>query len=232
MSNSNTGTNYTLIFQNNSSNTWTAAVYQQAPNPGNQDVMSLAWFAEEAAPTTNLTFSWQVDYSFVWSETGTLIPGVLFAASQNWPANPSGTNNQVTLTDGPPFTFTNQTSGPQSGNLYIQQDNTIPANTAAVGVAMSGAGTYVVQAEPNILTTFTPTPNYWITFGSYIQGQVMSIQETTNSAQVVFPANVFSMTATLSASNTWTVLPTSQVNALFVAQKKKNPRAVWGATNR
>ncbi|HUR82318.1 MAG TPA: protein rhiA [Thermoanaerobaculia bacterium] len=229
MSNGSSGTTYSLVFQNNSINTWTAAVYQQAPNTGTQDVMSLAWFAEAAAPTTQVVFTWEIDYSFVWSQTGTLVPGVLFAASQTWATNPSGANNQVTFTDEPPFTFTNQTAGPQQGTLYINQDGTIPENTAAVGIAMSGAGTFVVQAEPNILASFTPTPNYWITFGQYTQGQVMDIQEITNSAQIVFPPNVYSMTAILNANNTWTVQTTEQTNAALVSARRKNRRALWGA---
>jgi rhizosphere induced protein len=232
MSNGSSGTNYSLIFQNNSSNGWTAAVYQQAPNISQQDVMSLAWFAQAADPSTTVTFYWQINYDFVWSETGTLVPGVLFSASQNWSTNPEGQNNQVGFTygNGGPFTFNNQTAGPQQGTLYIAQDGTIPENTAAVGIAMSGAGTFVVQAEPNITASFTPTPNYWITFGDYVQGQVMDIQQITSAAQIVFPVNVTSMTATLNANNSWTVQQTSLVNAALVQARRRNPRARWGAT--
>lgn len=222
-------TTYSLIFQNNSSNTWTACVYQKAPDLATQDVMSLAWFAKGAAPTTNIVFDWQVNYAFVWSETGPLIPGVMFAASQTWPADPDGHNNQVTLTDANGvFTFANQTAGPAEGSLYIVQDGTIPENTAAVGIAMSGAGTFVVGAEPNIQAMFTPTPNYWITFGEYTQGEVIDIEQITNSAQILYPPNVTSMTAILNADNTWTIRPTSQVNAALVKNRKRNPRAVWG----
>jgi hypothetical protein len=222
-------TNYSLIFQNNSINLGTACVYQKPPNLGTQDVMALAWFAQEAAPTTNIKFSWQIDYAFVWAETGPLIPGVMFSASQTWPADPAGSNNQVTLTDTQgAFTFTDQTAGPQQGNLYIEQDGSIPENTASVGIAMSGAGTFVVAAEPNIQAVFTPTPNYWITFGQYTQGEVMSIETITSSANIAFPPNVFSMTAILGEDNKWTVVPTSQVNTSLARRRKRNPRAVWG----
>jgi hypothetical protein len=223
------GTGYSLIFQNNSINLGSACVYQQPPNLGTQDVMSLAWFAQEAAPTTKIRFSWQVDYSFVWAETGPLVPGVMFSASQTLPANPGGINNQVTLTDTQgALNFVNQTAGPQLGNLYIEQDGTIPENTASVGIAMSGAGTFAVAAEPNIQAVFTPTPNYFITFGQYTQGEVMSIETITSAAQIVFPANVFSMTAILNQDNTWTVRQTSQVNSSLARRRKSNPRAVWG----
>lgn len=223
------GNTYTLIFQNNSINTWTAAVYQQAPDIGVQNVQSLAWFAQQAAPTTQLVFSWTIDYEFVWSETATLKPGVVFTASQKWATDPSGGNNQVTFSDVPPFTFTEQTSGPAAGSLYIVQDRTIPLNTASVGIAMGGASAYAVQAEPNITTSFTPTPNYWITFGQYIPGEVIDVQEiASTSAQIAFPPNVFSMTAILSEQNQWTVQPTQQVNAADLAAKAQDPNIKWG----
>ena len=220
---------YNLIFQNNSSNTWTAAVYQDDPNIGNPDVMSLAWFTKAAAPTTNVQFSWTIDYGFVWSETGTLTDGVVFTASQDWSADLTSTNRVGFTNQNSAFTFQDQTQGPQPGTLSIVQDGTIPANTASVGVSMSGAGTYAVQAQPNITASFTPHPNYWITFGQYTKGEVMDIGQLTNKAAVEFPANVYSMTAILSATNTWSVKPTSQVNAEFLSARKGSKEALWGA---
>jgi rhizosphere induced protein len=222
-----TGTQFTLIFQNNSSNTWTAAVYQQAPGPDVPDAMSLAWFAEEAAPTTQLIFNWTIDYQFVWSEVGTLAPGVVFTASQKLGADPGGTNNQVTFTNEPPFTFTGQSSGP-AGSLTIVQDSTIPFNTASIGIGMNGSSLYALPAQPRVTAQFTPTPNYFITFGTDIMiGQVLDVREViSTSAQIIFPPNVFSMTATLNADNSWTVQPTGQGSAaLLAAGAKKNPAA-------
>ncbi len=223
------GVNYTLIFQNNSSNLWTAAVYQNDPDINNPDVMSLAWFTKAAAPTTNVQFGWTIDYGFVWSETGTLTKGVVFTASQDWPADLTTTNRVGFTDENSAFTFQNQVEGPLPGTLSIVQDNTIPADTASVGVSMSGSGTYAVQAQPNITASFTPHPNYWITFGSYIQGEVMDIGQLTNAAEVAFPANVYSMTAILSATNTWSVHKTSDVNARFLAARKSDKQALWGA---
>ena len=40
----------------------------------------------------------------------------------------------------------------------------------------------------------------------------------TAAAAVTFPINVFAMSAILDVSNKWTVMPTSQVNARYVAQ--------------
>lgn len=223
---------YSLIFQNNSVNAGSAAVYQTDPNIGVPNIMSLAWFSKFTLPTTNVVFQWTIDYSFVWSQTGTLKPGVVFLASQNWQADLSSTN-QVTLTyqnspQGGAYTFQNQGPGPQQGTLYIVEDNTVPLSQASVGIGMSGAGTFVTQAQPNLQLTFTPHPQYWITFGNYTQGQVLDTGSITNPGKIQFPPGVYSMSALLNRDNTWTIQPTSTVNGAFLEARKRNPEAVWG----
>lgn len=207
-----TATQYSLLFVNNSSNSGDACVYQTDPDIGIPDVMSLAWFSKYAFPTTKLMFQWTIDYDFVWAETGELVPGVIFMASQAWPTDLSNQNN-VTLTyQNLAYNFKNQTQGSEPGTLYIEQDNTIPLKQAAVGIGMSGFGTFAVQAQPNLHLTFTPHPKYWITFGNFTQGEVLDIGEITNPGEVAFPPGVTSMTAILKPDNTWSVNPTSQVS--------------------
>jgi len=219
------GVQYTVVFVNNSTQTGNACIYQQGPNIANPEVMSLAWLTKGAAPSTTLVFTWTIDYSFVWAQTGVLKPGVLFTASQVWPADLS-TDNQVTFTQqGGIYTFQDQQAGPESGSLYITEDATIPANQASVGVGMSGAGTFATQAQPNWHLIFTPTPEYYITFGTYVAGEVMSITEVSNSQLIQFPTNEYSMTVTLNADNTFTVVPTSQANAQFLEARE---RMSWG----
>ncbi len=223
------GTQYSLIFVNNSTQTGDACVYQQDPTITDPSVMSLAWFSKAAAPTTSITFDWSIDYSFVWSQTGTLRPGVMFTASQNWPANLSSTNQVQFNKAGNAYTFQNQTKGAQSGTLYINQDSTITPKEASVGIGMSGSGTFAVQAQPNVTAMFTPKPQYWITFGNYTQGEVLDITTITSEAAVDFGYANYSMTAILNPDNTWTVLPTSAVNAAFIEASASDKRARWGA---
>jgi hypothetical protein len=218
---------YTLTFVNNSTNTGNACVYQKAPDTTASNVMSLAWFSKVAAPTTHIDFDWTIDYSFVWSETGTLAPGVNFSASQNWPADLTSTNAVSFTNQNGAFTFLNQRQG-TAGSLTIIDDGTIPMGRAAVGIGMSGRGAFAVQAQPNLTTMFTPHPNYWITFGNYRPGEVLDVQSITNAQQISFPINVYAMTAILNADNTWTVLPTSKVNALFLESRERSLQARWG----
>jgi len=93
---------------------------------------------------------------------------------------------------------------------------------------MSGSGTFVVQAQPNMNAIFTFHPEYWITFGNFKEGEVLDITQITNKAQITFPPNIYSMAAILNQDNTWTIKPTSQVNAEFLEAKKRNSKIKWG----
>lgn len=202
------GQTYALNFKNNSSNAGDVCLYQTSPNLDMPNVMSLAWLARSSSPGMALQLQWQIEYAFVWGETGELVPGVVFRDSEMLPAGLQG-NNQVTLTFNQFYSFINQTAGPRSGSLYILEDSTIPFNQAAVGISMSGAGTFVLPAQPNVSLVFTPAPTYWITFGNYTPGQVLDVESMVNSAQIAFPPGVYTMSAVLNPDNSWTVSPAS-----------------------
>ena len=220
---------YTLIFKNNSSNPGHGCVFQKDPDVNLPDVMSLAWFSKYTHPTTVQTFKWQINYDFVWAETGKLQAGVVFSTAQIWDANLS-TTNKVTLTNqGGAYTFKDQTQGSLQGNLYIWEDNTIPLKQASVGIGMSGAGVFAVQAQPNMNLVFRPHPKYWIAFGNYMPGEVLDISMMTNDAVIEFPPNVYSMTAILHKNNKFTVEPTSNVNEKFLKEMESGGADIeWG----
>ncbi len=211
------GQQYTLVFKNESSDTGDACVYQHDPDMDVQDVMSLAWFAKGAAPTTTLRFRWIIKYCFVWSEMGRLASGVIFKAEQIWEVKHLATENQVTLKMLPEgiYTFDQQMAGPHEGNLHVLGHETLPVRQAMVGIGMAGAPIYVVPAQPSTAWIFTPRPRYWITFGTFEPGEVLDVDSITDkAAEIVVPDGVFSMSAILNRDNTWTVLPTSEANAL------------------
>jgi rhizosphere induced protein len=222
------GVTYSLVFKNNSSNYGFGCVYQTDPDITDPTILSLAWFSKSAHPTTKVVFSWTIDYSFVWSETGTLKPGVLFIAGQTWDADLT-TTNQVTFSyTGGAYTFQNQQAGAKPGNLYVKEDATIPLKQASVGIGMSGAGTFVKQAQPNLQLTFTPHPKYWIAFGDFTPGEVLDIGSITNPYEIVFPPGVTSMTAVLNQDNSWSGGTTADYNARFLEAHDKNRDAKWG----
>jgi hypothetical protein len=197
---------YTLNFINDSRNAWSFCVYLAPPQVNVPEVQSLAWLTAAAAATTRVALRWTLDYGFAWLQNGTLSQGkVQVVSSQIWPADLE-TANQVTYTTRRGLaTFASQTDGVNPGSLYIRQDRRVQADKSSVGIAIAGSPAYTVSAQPNIDVIFTPTPEYWITFGKFEQGQPLDLAEITNAAPVSFAANCQAMTARLSADNLWSV---------------------------
>ena len=70
--------------------------------------------------------------------------------------------------------------------------------------------TYVVNAGPNLTRQFTPEPKYYIVAADeVVEGQVMDITTVTKSGSLVFPPNVYDLTATLKADNQWDIKPSN-----------------------
>ncbi|KAB1082363.1 MULTISPECIES: hypothetical protein [Rhizobium/Agrobacterium group] len=172
--------------------------------PGN--VFSLAWFTRPAAPGSSVKFTWSLDYSFVWSETGLLQPGINFSATQVISADPNGQNLvQLTQDNWGATTFANPTVSGALGSLTIQQlSNVVPSRTS-VGIGMAGSGTFAVQAAPNMTAVFTPHPNYWVMFGNFETGDVIDIEDVTGAVEVTYGGALTSRTAALGLDNLITV---------------------------
>lgn len=198
------GTAYSLTLENDSTQSWTFYMYQKLPGQST-NVFSLAWFCSPflIVPGNRVTFRWEVDYNFVWGTTGVLRPGMVFHAGGEVDAFPNGANaTTFSLQPGP--NLSPPAVSPPAGSLVIREAGDVPNATYAVGIGMSGPGTCVTQAGPNLTQQFTPTPNYWIAAGLNVQaGTVLDIQTITNTAEVVFPPNIYSMTMTLNNQNQW-----------------------------
>lgn len=199
------GQTYTLRFRNRSESQHDFLCYQQGVDVNRPNVYTLAWFVKPVADGVDVDFSWAIDYNFVWSETGILQPGIQFVADQVVEAGLKKLNRIDFTRQNDAFQFTNQSSTGAAGSLTIDGDRTVPKHLATFGIGMSGFGTFVVDAEPNLAAIFTPHPEYWVSFGSFEQGEVLDIQTMVNAAPVLFPANVYAMTATLDSGNDWSI---------------------------
>ncbi|PYQ25886.1 MAG: hypothetical protein DMF56_26140 [Acidobacteria bacterium] len=101
----------------------------------------------------------------------------------------------------------------------ITADGTVPPDMLSAGIGMSGAPTMIVQAVPNLQTMFTPRPRYRVAFGQVKPRQILGPAPLPNSADIEFPPNIFSMTATLNINYTWTI----EVNPLPMAMEIPPP---------
>lgn len=201
------GTKYSIKFVNKSGETGDVCVFQKDPDIGVDGVMSLAWFTKRLADDTTTTFAWEIDYSFVFGEAGDATPGVVFETTQALPADLSASNTMTfDLVDGA-YTFVGPPAryAAAKGSIVITEGPDVQKGEAHVGIGMSGAGTFVVPAQPNLTLTFTPHPQYFIAFGDYKKGQILDIQSMTDAAKIDFRGTTTSVTATLNPNNTWTI---------------------------
>lgn len=196
---------YTVNFVNNSANFGSAMLFQTDDSTQMTRMFSLAWFCRPVYPGNQAAFSWNLDYWFVSGITGSLRPGVTFQISQVFPTS-LNQNNQITFNQAGygSYSFINpRTINP--GQLSIVEDATITFGQAAVGIGMSGSGTFVAQAMPNTNIAFAPQPKYWIAFGNYQTGEVLDTGMINNRVEISFGAGQSSAVVTLNPNNTFSV---------------------------
>lgn len=202
---------YSITFINNSVNDATFCLFQQDDNLSKSpNVFPLAWFTQFVNADTQVKYTWDITYHYVWADTGNLVPGVTFEAGQTVPIGDLKAGPSITLNNNGAYRFIdNNANGATPNSITIFEDATVPLNLASVGIGMSGAGTFAVQAQPNQRLSFTPHPEYWCAFGTYSKGEVLDIQQLSNIQQVEFDPGCYNMVVTLQKDNTWVVTPSN-----------------------
>lgn len=207
---------YTLEVKNQSGKPLDFTVFQQPPQASPGNVFSLAWFTDLAEPDAVSTFSWSIDYQFVWAHTGELKPGVPFAAKEALDASPTGQNTVALDTDpNTGLAFKDLGAGARPGSLVMRSLNATPSRVAAMGLNMkvkdaggkAGSAIYAVQAEPNMDVEFAPHANYRICAARCTPGEVLDPDAIADAAEIAFPVGVTRMLATYEADGSWTVAP-------------------------
>jgi hypothetical protein len=167
--------------------------------PATSEQPALAWKTAEAAPGARLRFSWLLDYAFFYALTGPLRNGSIITARAIVPAAPPSGARTTFHFDGGSFSL-RLAGGARDGVLSIDQDVSIPAETASVGVTIDGVPAAVVQAQPSIETHFVLHPVYWLAVARkpVVQGSVIEAANFFAVARIVLTGPLKSVTATLS----------------------------------
>lgn len=196
---------YSVRVKNEGSGAWKFVVYQKPPT---EDAEILAWLVSSfrIGEGSEVTFSWNPDYQFVWTSTVVFKPGINIRSAGYMECNSDGNNlTNFTVMDDTPA-FSEATAGAEKGTLKIIDGEDVPPNTFSVGVAMSKKGIYVENAGPNLTHSFTPTPSYWVIPTDEVnEGDVLDIKTATQTAELNYPPNVYNLTATLKSDNTWKI---------------------------
>ncbi len=183
-----------------------ACVYQDKGNvASNQEFSLLAWMLTPLNPGVTVRFIWTIDYDFAWFDYTN-------KTQQIKPADLSNNNLRILSYNQFGYSFKPPQQHDPSGTLYINQDQNIPpVDSTYVGIGMHNAGTFAHPASPNLNLKFTPSSEltYWISFGQYIfeVNDPISAANMNNPGKISFPPGVYSMTATLSTNNTWSIKP-------------------------
>jgi hypothetical protein len=179
------GEPFELTFVNGSRRPRTACVYLSVEDSHVPDVRSLAWLVAGAAPTTEVAFTWRLDFAFTWAETGPLSPGTVFMPVQVWAAG-SGFGNEVTLScqRGRHF-FTRRGHDPAREGLFVRQDAAVLPAEASVGIAIDGTPAFAVQAHPrSVFALPPPSLACHVAIGDIVQGEVLDPAAIRRSAAV------------------------------------------------
>lgn len=207
-------TTYRLTVTNNSNAFEQFAVYQNDPDLGVPNAMSLAWFVQGANPGQTLYFEWGVDYSVMWSASGLTGGAVKFKIAQEVPVDPSDVNrNGVELrqANGVPMLASARLSvgTPRTGSVYVNELSTLPDAAGLIGLAIGGQPAYAAPAAPNRLEVFSPHPSYWISAGTFEEGVALDVEEiTARSQQIEFDDGIYDLSVNFDRSRVWSVFET------------------------
>jgi hypothetical protein len=201
---------YSLTVENRSLRSGNICVYATSPDSKkiHRDLLSLAWFSKAAHPKTDVRFEWDLDFSFVWSQTGELFPGIRFVASEIESAEPGNIKKEKICFDNEDdayrFKASRRANESPTGNLCIATSATVPNNDAAIGIGISGKPALVVAATPNYTFTFIPHLRYWLAFGTFTEGEVLDLNAMTSEIhEITFPSNVYNKIVRLNERNLW-----------------------------
>jgi hypothetical protein len=206
-------TQYHLKAANNSSRDGDFCVFTTFPGLKQGQVASspLAWLNKFAFQNGRITFDWSSEYSFVWYNSGKIMPGVRYHASETMLADPEDANsNRAYLEwfEGKTYRFhpdRKKANEPIDGGLIVTCAPSLPDRDASVGIAIGGSPAMIVPAGPRLDFTFLPHPTYWIAFGKFDKGEVLDLNTMTNIQKVEFASNQFEKEVILNPDNTWTV---------------------------
>jgi hypothetical protein len=199
-------TNYDLRLVNQTRSPTDIVVYQVDP-AFSAAAVPLVWQDTRLNAGAQTALSWSPDYSVSWSDSANLKPGALYRPVQTLSVSPGAPGEDgVDLTDAHGVLGMHRVSPPSQskGTLSLEELNKIPASDASVAIGMAGRPASAVIAQANQSLRFTPHPNYWITEGTFTEGEVINPQTVSNPMRLHFGTKG-ELTVTLHAGGRWTI---------------------------
>lgn len=203
-----TGSQYALTVLNQNASFQQLALFQTIPDIAgpSTDPLWLAWMVGGAAPgsvhnPSRATFVWETTYHVAvgyiqdlgsWGNPRSFMPAATAEVMVD-SRNALKAAYLGSFPRGAP-TFPDQPTDGTAGLISVQSDSSIPSSMEQkkagfglyAGMTMSGRPTAMAQLEPNRLYQFTPRPSYYISAGSFRQGQVIDKEVWAAAFEVQF----------------------------------------------
>jgi rhizosphere induced protein len=218
--------NYYVDFNNQTSRTWTMAVYQSLPSSIGLD--SVSWKQTTVAHGGLSGVQWDISYNVA---IGNYVQrnGIgVYKASQILPAD-LGTAWDIVFEEGVQQLIP-AGSAPLPDQIVINNESGFAANP---GVGMSGQGSVFKQdVLSESSAQFTVTPTYWAgLFNDVVLGEVIKSNVIVGPLQLAFPSgrNLATLTATLDGEKIKLTLSYGSVSVVSLAKVEKHLKALEAA---
>ncbi|NYH78812.1 hypothetical protein FHR84_002137 [Actinopolyspora biskrensis] len=189
-----------------------------------QNPFGIAWFSHSLNYSHWVTFYWELDWGYAYSEHG-------FSQGKKWVSGGyQYADPQDKATCSMNFYYSNgdfdwesdyvHPPSPDRDKLWVTFDPSVEDHPATHGLCLSTSSAESNQrdefqlipiiagdVQARMIQNFTLDPTYFVTVGSYKQGQMASMSEILPLQQVQYAEGVKDMTAELVKGNTWKVYP-------------------------
>jgi hypothetical protein len=188
------GRRYRLELRNFSGEVIAPCLYWTIPGDGS--LLSAAWSAQTAAPTTRV--AWDFEY----------VPAFLCATGApetGGPAGGSGTvlpvvfafNNSVELSfDHGKYSFGTPRSYGTRDTLYLMQAATVQSGAATVGVGIAGQAAVVAASAASTMLSFPVALQLNLGFAAATPGTILDLSAVQQATVIEYPENISALYVT------------------------------------
>lgn len=194
----------------------TFAVFAVLPEFMSATSLNLAWLTQPINKGNTYRFSWNMTWEFVWSAEGV-------KAGHQWNGSGSleadaGSKEHCRATfdyDRRDWALLPALGQPDLQTLTIADTTRIPPPSekpSSVGLSLNGKPVCAIDAGPDLEQVFTLHPTYYISAGTYVAGQMVTVASLTKVKELEYTAGNRALSVTLNEANKWEVQRSSTVN--------------------
>ncbi|MDO5969867.1 hypothetical protein Q4Q35_08605 [Flavivirga aquimarina] len=178
-------------------------------NQSDNDIYSLVWMISpyKIGLQSFITFTWSLNDSFWWLNTGKLQADVIPKSGGSVSASLTSNNSTTFNIENNTPQFSTPVSGTPSDAFLIMGGNNIPNFTFSTGIGMSNFATCIKQTYVNTSQEFDSNTTYWVaaTTSQKQVSETLSLTNISNTETFSFPLNTYNLTATLGEDNIWSI---------------------------